>query len=214
MNIAMGFKIEYLIPRIFQKLKDQGKESLKERLKCGSLSALSILEYYQVSYDIEKFIIDSNDGDAITTKKLKDGSTILDITYALANTGLVDLELYLADDDGIINNEEDKIQLETDNNLRSKIISINSNIIKTPISIDEVLSTISDESIPIIGFHKNGEKGNPHFSPLRGLSGPFLLFPLHIKDKGDCNVDKDEFVKTWWTKEREYLGVIIVKKKD
>ena len=95
MNIAMGFKIEYHIPKIFQRLKDEGKENLKDRLKCGSLSALSILEFFKVQYDIEKFIIDSNDGDSKVTMKLKDGSTILDITYALANTGLVDVELYI-----------------------------------------------------------------------------------------------------------------------
>ncbi len=213
MNFAMGFKIDFLIPRIFQKLKDEGKESLKERLKCGSLSALSILEYFKVQYDIEGFINDSNDGDSKTTNKLKDGSTILDITYALAKTGLVEVELYIKDDDGVINSKEDKIQLHTDNEMRSKINKVDSSIIKPPISIDDVLLKISDNSIPIIGFHKNGDLTNPHFSPLRGMSGPFLMFPLYIKDKGDCNVDKEEFIKTWWTEEREYLGVIIVKKK-
>ncbi|MDD3860888.1 MAG: hypothetical protein PHW83_11875 [Bacteroidales bacterium] len=213
MNIAMGFKIEYHIPKIFQRLKDEGKENLKDRLKCGSLSALSILEFFKVQYDIEKFIIDSNDGDSKVTMKLKDGSTILDITYALANTGLVDVELYIKDDDGVITCEEDENQLKTDNEMRSKINSIDSSIIRPPISIDDVLLMISDNSIPILGFHKNGDLTNPHFSPLRGMSGPFLLFPLDIKDKGDCNVRKDDFIKTWWTEEREFLGVIIVRKK-
>lgn len=213
MNIAMGFKIEYLLPRIHQRLKDEGKESLESRLRCGSLSALSILEFFKIQYDIEKFINDSNDGNSDVTKKLKDGSTILDITYALANTGLVDVVLHIKDDDGVINCKEDEIQLKADNEMRSKINSIDSSIIKPPISIDDVISKISDSSIPIFGFHKNGDLTNPHFSPLRGMSGPFLLFPLDIKDKGDCNVRKDDFIKTWWTEEREFLGVMIVTKK-
>lgn len=206
------FKIQFLIPLIHERLLSENKLHLKSRLKCGSLSALTILEYFGIDYDIEKFINDSNDGDAIVTGKPQDGSTILDIVFALANSGFVDIEFYMADDKEPAKTEAEKIQLQKENNLRKKISELGI-VARPPITIDEILFITTNNSIPILGFHRNGDLSDAHFSPLRGDNGLILMFTLDSKATGDCNVYKEDFVKTWWTLERELLGAIIVKKK-
>lgn len=162
---------------------------------CGSVSASIVFTKFGLTWDKEFFISKGRDGNATEHYPIS-GSNILGTALAMASTNLVHVDIFSEFSIEKYGSEMEDYEWEIFNELKK----LQNYSINPALSIDEVLSKISENYIPILAFQRDGKPEMGHFSPLRGLSGLNLILPLNDSE-GSCNCKKEVFEEIWWTKE-------------
>lgn len=184
--ILSGFTQEERINNLMNQLGDG---------TCGSVSICSIYDYFNITVSPNDIFELSRDGNE-TNEYPVEGSSIIGIALASSINENVRIDVYSNYGTSI---DELDLLLEIYEKPISEEIKLKSNIFfHNSITIDEILDKISQNSIPIIQFCRNGDNRKGHSSPLIGENEEgFLLFPVWDAD-GEITVVKNEFNSTWW----------------
>jgi len=162
---------------------------------CGSVSICSIYEYFKIKVSSQEVLDIGRDGKA-TNKYPNNGSSIIGIALASSTNENIRVDVYSSHGNNISDIETHLAQFEKP--IAEEIKKKSNIFFHNSISIDEILTKVSNKSIPIIQFCRNGDCTKGHSSPLIGANGgKFLLLPVWDAD-GEITVEKEEFDKVWW----------------